>query len=84
MRMSITRFSRLTNAVSKKSENHEHAVALHFSITISSASTDPKDHPRGSRGDHLQGPYYPEPISHDGSRRKEAGRADHQLPASGL
>lgn len=30
MRMSIRRFTRLTNAHSKKLENHEHAVALHF------------------------------------------------------
>jgi hypothetical protein len=30
MRMSMRRFTRLTNAHSKKVENHEHAVALHF------------------------------------------------------
>jgi len=30
MRMSIRRFTRLTNAFSKKAENHAHAVALHF------------------------------------------------------
>lgn len=30
MRMNIRRFTRLTNAFSKKVENHEHAVALHF------------------------------------------------------
>jgi IS1 family transposase len=30
MRMSIRRFTRLTNAFSKKFENHAHAVALHF------------------------------------------------------
>jgi len=30
MRMSIRRFTRLTNAFSKKAENHAHAVSLHF------------------------------------------------------
>ena len=30
MRMSIRRFTRLTNAFSKKVENHAHAVAIHF------------------------------------------------------
>lgn len=30
MRMSIRRFTRLTNAFSKKIENHTAAVALHF------------------------------------------------------
>lgn len=30
MRMGIRRFTRLTNAFSKKAENHAHAVALHF------------------------------------------------------
>lgn len=30
MRMSMKRFSRLSNGFSKKVENHEHAVALHF------------------------------------------------------
>ena len=30
MRMGMRRFTRLTNAFSKKLENHEHAVALYF------------------------------------------------------
>ena len=30
MRMSMRRFTRLTNAFSKKLENLEHAVALHY------------------------------------------------------
>jgi IS1 family transposase len=30
MRMCMRRFTRLTNAFSKKIENHEHAIALHF------------------------------------------------------
>ena len=30
MRRSMRRFTRLTNAFSKKVENHAHAVALHF------------------------------------------------------
>ena len=30
MRMHMRRFTRLTNAFSKKVENHAHAVALHF------------------------------------------------------
>src|SRR5580704_12468561 len=30
MRMSMRRFTRLTNGFSKKAENHEHAIALHF------------------------------------------------------
>jgi hypothetical protein len=30
MRMQMRRFTRLTNAFSKKVENHAHAIALHF------------------------------------------------------
>jgi IS1 family transposase len=30
MRMAMRRFTRLTNAFSKKIENHEHAISLHF------------------------------------------------------
>ena len=30
MRMSMRRFTRLTNGFSKKVENHEHAISLHF------------------------------------------------------
>lgn len=30
MRMNIRRFTRLTNAFSKKVENHAHAVSVHF------------------------------------------------------
>jgi hypothetical protein len=30
MRMNMRRFTRLTNAFSKKVENHLHAIALHF------------------------------------------------------
>jgi hypothetical protein len=30
MRMSMRRFTRLTNGHSKKLENHEHAVAIHY------------------------------------------------------
>lgn len=30
MRMHMRRFTRLTNAFSKKLENHSHAIALHF------------------------------------------------------
>jgi len=30
MRMSMRRFTRLTNGFSKKLENHEHAVAIHY------------------------------------------------------
>jgi hypothetical protein len=30
MRMSMRRFTRLTNGFSKKGQNHPHAVALHF------------------------------------------------------
>jgi hypothetical protein len=30
MRLGMRRFTRLTNAFSKKVENHEHAIALYF------------------------------------------------------
>ena len=30
MRMSMRRFTRLTNGYSKKAENHAHSVAIHF------------------------------------------------------
>ena len=35
IRMAIRRFTRLTNAFSKKLDNHKAACALHFAITIS-------------------------------------------------
>ena len=38
MRMSMRRFTRLTNGFSKKLENHEHAIAIHYLSTISLAS----------------------------------------------
>jgi hypothetical protein len=34
MRMGMRRFTRLTNAFSKKAENHAYAVALHFMYYI--------------------------------------------------
>lgn len=41
MRMSMRRFTRLTNGFSKKIENLEHAVALHLCIIISAVSINP-------------------------------------------
>lgn len=32
MRMGMCRFTRLTNAFSKKIENHAHAIAFHFMV----------------------------------------------------
>ena len=40
MRMSMRRFTRLTNGFSKKIENHEHAIALHFMHYIFAVSTE--------------------------------------------
>ena len=44
MRMSMRRFTRLTNAFSKKIENHIHSVALHFQF-LSATSRLEWDHP---------------------------------------
>ena len=41
MRMQMPRFTRLTNALSKKFENHMHMVALYTAGTTSSAFTNP-------------------------------------------
>jgi IS1 family transposase len=41
MRMSMRRFTRLTNGFSKKGANHAHAVAIHF---LHSQETVPKRH----------------------------------------
>jgi hypothetical protein len=38
MRMGTRRFTRLTNAFSKKAENHAHSVAIYFMLTTSCAS----------------------------------------------
>ena len=39
MRMAIRRFTRLTNAHSKKLEMHKHSVAIHFTYTTSAGFT---------------------------------------------
>lgn len=54
----MRRFTRLTSAFSKKLENHEHAVALHFMYyNFCRKQQYPQDHPGGcrwSRGSRLE------------------------------
>ncbi len=54
MRMSMRRFTRLTNAFSKKVENHAHAVALHW-YNFGRVPQDTTDHDAMAAGvsDHV-------------------------------
>ena len=45
MRMSVRRYTRLTNAFSKKLENHVAAVSLHFCTTTSPQAPDSRHAP---------------------------------------
>ncbi len=45
MRMHMRRFTRLTNAFSKKVDNHRHAVALHYMYyNFARDSSEPESH----------------------------------------